>query len=90
MDEIRIETLGDSEYRVQIDSPEGNTSISVLLGDPGDVGGGRLIDDAPTARALIQFLLRHQEASDLPPRIELEDVIAAYVDAVEEIESLRE
>ena len=92
MDEtgMRIESLGNSEYRVHVDSGEGDATLSVLLGDVDDMGDGRLRDDSSTARALITFLLRHQDVGDLPPRIELEDVLAAYTDAVEEIGSLHE
>lgn len=90
MDEFEIVSQGDGEYRVRVDSRDGSTSLTVLLGDAEEASDGRLSDDARTARAVIQFLLRHQDASDLPGRIEIEDVMAAYSDVVDEVEASRD
>ncbi len=89
MEKFEIVSQGDGEYRVRVGSRDGSTTLTVLVGDAAEASGGRLGDDALTARAVIQFLLRHQDASDLPGRIEIEDVMAAYSDAVDEIEALR-
>ncbi len=87
MEKFKIETQGDGEYLVRTGSLDGSTSVTLILGNVGGASGGRLTDDETTARATIQFLLSHQDASDLPPRIEFEDVLAAYSDAVDGIEA---
>lgn len=89
MDTFEIVEQDDGEYRVQVGSLDGRTLVSVVLADADDVSGGRLANDAATARATIAYLLTHQDASDLPPRIEIGDVLAAYSDAVDGIVSLR-
>ncbi len=89
MEKFEILSHGDGEYRVQVHSSEGDTALTVVLFNADDASDGQLTDDEMTARATISYLLGHQEASDLPERIELEDVIAAYPDAVSGIEALR-
>lgn len=90
MDKFEIVSQGNCEYLVEVDSLDGITSVTLTLGDVDDVSEGRLTDDEKTARAAFQFLLTHQDASDLPPRIEIVDVLAAYPDAIEGIEALRD
>ena len=90
MEKFQIEGQGSGEYRVHVDSRDGSTSLTILLLDAVSASGGRLTDDVDTARAAFEFLLRHQDASDLPEQIDIQDVIAAYADALDEIEVLRE
>ncbi len=90
MDAFEIVSQGNCEYLARVDSLNGITSVTLILGDVDDVTEGRLTDDETTARAAFQFLLKHQDASDLPTRIEIVDVLAAYPDAIEGIEALRD
>lgn len=90
MDDFEIVSEGNGEYRVRAGSHFGSASVTVALSNASDSSGGRLTDDEATARAAIRFLLSHQDAGDLPPRIDIEDVFAAYPDAVDSIESLRD
>ena len=90
MDEIEILSHDQDEYQIRVRSLEGDTSLTVVLANVADVSQGRLTDDEMTARATARYLLGHQEASDLPPQIEFEDVVVAYPDAVSSIEALRE
>lgn len=90
MEEFEIEPNDSGEYLVRVGSRDGDTSLTVVLVNAEEASEGRLTNDERTARATLAYLLRHQEASDLPPRIEIEDIIAAYTDAVPGIESLRD
>ena len=89
MAEIDIEAQGGGEYRARIGSYDGATIVTLTLGDADAVSEGRLADDEATARATVAYLLRHQDAEDLPPMVDLGDVVAAYPDAVEQISGLR-
>lgn len=88
MDDFTIESQRDGEYLAQIESLEGSTYVTVALGDVQDASDGQLTDDEATARAIVSYLLSHQDASDLPTRIEVGDVLAAYPDALEKILAL--
>ncbi|RMB60134.1 hypothetical protein [Tessaracoccus antarcticus] len=90
MDTFEIVSQGDGEYLVRVVSLDGNTSVTIDLDHAGDDSAGRLGDDEATARATIKYLLTHQDASDLPERIELGDLLAAYPDGVDRIEALRD
>ncbi len=85
---LEISTLGEGSYRVSVPSHEGVVSVILELGDAAAASSGRLKDDDQTARATIEYLLRHQDAGDLPPRIDIGDVLAAYSDATEQIAAL--
>lgn len=90
MDKFEIVARGDGEYQVEVESLDGITSITFLLGDADDLSEGQLADDEKTARAAIRFLLTHQDASDLPYRLEIGDVLAAYPDAIDGINAQRD
>lgn len=89
MDELEIVPQGEGEYRIRVGSLDGSTSLTLLLSEADEASDGRLGDDEATARAAIAYLLSHQDASDLPWRVEIADVIVAYPDAVDGIEALR-
>lgn len=89
MDEFEIVSQGDGEYSAQLPGLDGYTSLTVVLVEAVAASEGQLEDDEATARALISFLLEHQEAADLPARIEFADVVVAYPDAVDRMVSLR-
>ena len=88
MNEFEIAVQGEGEYNAKLPSHDGYTSLTVVLVQAEDVSEGRMVADEATAHALISFLLEHQEASDLPPRIEFADVVVAYPDALDRIAAL--
>jgi hypothetical protein len=49
-----------------------------------------MADDEATASAVMLYLLGRQDASDLPARVEIDDVLATYADAADVIAALRE
>lgn len=89
MTKFDIEIQGENEYLVHASSPDGTTTFTLALGDAADITAGQLSNDETTARAVVQFLLQHQDAGELPERFELDDVIAAGPDAADAIKALR-
>ena len=85
-----IEAMGDGEYLVRAASHDESTSVVLVLSDATDVSDVELTDDPATASAAVRYLLEHQDASDLPARIEFGDLVAAYPEAVSRITALRE
>lgn len=90
MDSFEIVDQGQGEYRVRAGSFEGTTYFTLALRDADTLGDDRLSDDETTARATVRYLLARQDAGDLPARVEIGDVVAAYPDAVDGIEALRD
>ena len=82
---LDVEKRPQGGYWVRAQSPEGPVRSALLLDDAEDLSDGRLSDDEATARATAEFLLSHQDAADLPTIIDLDEVLAAYSDAVEGI-----
>lgn len=74
-------------YSVRARSLDGHTTFTLVLAD--DTADDNLPADEPTARATVRYLLEHQDATDLPPWIELTDIAAAYPGALERIATLR-
>lgn len=89
MHEFTITARDGQEYSAHLASSDGHTSLTIDLTDVDDASAGRLPEDEATAVAAIAFLLEHQEAPDLPGRIEIGDLVAAYPDAVDRIVALR-
>ncbi len=87
--ELTIEPTGDGRYFATVPSLDGGTSVTLRLAQAPSLSAGRLADDEATARATLTFLLQHQDGADLPEQIELEQVMAAYDDAVDAIAALR-
>lgn len=85
---LHVAPLGGGDYRLEVPSDEGGTVITLALGDAAGASGDRLQEDAATARATARYLLQRQGAEDLPSRIEIGDVLAAYPDALDRIEIL--
>lgn len=88
-DPLEITSLEDSTYSTRVASLNGETQLTLRLVDVDQVTDGRLADDEATARATFEFLLEHQDAADLPPQTEIEQVVAAYDNALDRIEELR-
>ncbi len=75
--------VDDRTYCVTVPSAEGRTELTLLVTD---VPGLSAQADGIVAATTAAFLLEHQQAQDLPPMIELEDVIAAYPTFVPELQ----
>lgn len=90
MDNIEIVASDEGNYRIKVTSHGGDTFLTIVLGHVEDATDGRLRNDEGTARAALRYLLGHQETSDLPELIDVEDVLVAYPDAIDRIEALRD
>lgn len=84
-----IQAIGDGRYLASVPSLDGQRSVVLGLAQATTETEGRLKDDEATARAALAFLLKHQDGNDLPQQIEIEEILAAYDDAVEAIAALR-
>lgn len=89
MQDFEITPQDDGEYVVRVEMEEGSRSLRLLLGEAGSCSDGALGADESTARATMRYLLEHQGAEDLSQLVDIEEVVAAYPDAVERIASLR-
>ncbi len=85
MDKFEIVAQGNGEYEARVGSLDGATAVTLVLVDAEDVSNGQLADDEQTAHGVFRFLLTHQDASDLPGRLEIGDVLAAYPGAIDGI-----
>lgn len=88
--QIDIEMQDTGEFLAQIHTATGIDEIVLVLGDAEAISGGDLVDDEDTARATVVFLLELQDSSDLPDRLDLTDIDAAYEGAVESIKKHRQ
>lgn len=86
---IDVELQDTGEFLASIHTRTGTEEIVLMFSDVEDVSQGALSNDETTARAAVEFLLSHQDAADLPDRIDLVDISAAYDGAVESIRDLR-
>ncbi|UVI36741.1 hypothetical protein [Brevibacterium spongiae] len=86
---IDVELQDTGEYLASIHTDTGTDEIDLMLSDAEEVSDGVLGNDEATARATVEFLLRHQHSGDLPERIDLVDISAAYDGAIESIRQLR-
>lgn len=80
--QVELESLGEGRYEATMDSLDGRSSVTLRMVDIAALTDGALSADEATARAVILFLLEHQDAADLPPQVDGEQVLAAYADAV--------
>ena len=87
---FEIEDQGGGEYLVQANSLEDGTILTVVLSGASTATGGTLAEDEATASAVKLYLLGRQDASDLPARVEIDEVLATYPDAADAIAALRE
>lgn len=76
---MNIEVLDGDRHLVQIPDDDGPVTILVRVSPavtarlaPDDISGVRVV------KATIEYLLARQRADDLPPQLDLEDVINAY------------
>jgi hypothetical protein len=88
-EDIDIELQDTGEFLASIHTGTGTEEIVLILSDAEDVSDGVLGNDEATARATVEFMLNHQAAGDLPDRIDLVDISAAYDGGIEAIRDLR-
>ncbi|MBG6225086.1 hypothetical protein IWX63_001651 [Arthrobacter sp. CAN_A2] len=84
-----ITRVSDNEYRVRTEA-EGQSVESLFRMNPDLLGrlGAPDADEVTIVEATAHFLARHQSVIDFPPMIDLEDVLATYDDAPEQIQGL--
>ena len=87
---FEIEDQGGGEYLVRANSLEDRTILTLVLSGASTATGGTLAEDEATANAVMLYLLGRQDASDLPARVEIDEVLATYPDAADAIAALRE
>ena len=89
--EPRIEALGDHEYLVHITMDDDIVTVRVratpdVVADIAGDGAG----DAAVVLATVAYLTARQRPDDLPQELDLDDVVAAYDDYVDQLhETLR-
>lgn len=86
MTDPEIEPLDDSRYLVRIQDDDGPVTLLVRASPdaiarlaPDNVADIRVIE------AAIEYLVARQRADDLPPQLDIEDIIAAYGDFEDEL-----
>lgn len=87
---FEIEDQGGGQYLVRANSLEDRTILTLVLSGASTATGGTLAEDEATASAVMLYLLGRQDASDLPARVEIDEVLATYPDAADAIAALRE
>jgi hypothetical protein len=87
---FEIEDQGGGEYVVRASSLDESTVLTLVLSGASAATGGTLAEDLATASDIMLYLLGRQDASDLPARVEIEDVLATYPDVADTIAGLRQ
>jgi hypothetical protein len=78
-DELRMESLG--EHRFLLTSRDSDELVEIqVYADPAVVKriGLEGVDEQRVIRAAADFLLERQRADELPGKVDLDDVVAAY------------
>ena len=89
-EEIDVEMQDTGEFLASIRSTTVTDEIVLMFDDAEEVSDGVLGNDEASVRATVEFLLSHQPPGDLPDRIDLVDIAAAYDGAIESIRRLRD
>jgi hypothetical protein len=86
IEQPRIEALGDHDFHVRVAMDEDFVTIRVRA-TPEVVArvAGADADEIRVVAATMAFLTARQGADDLPEQLDLDDVVAAYDDYVEDI-----
>ena len=88
-EKLDLEMQGTGELLARIHTAMGSDEIALMFDDAEGVSEGILSNDEPTAPRTVEFPLRHQPSGDLPSRIDLVYIAAAYDGAIESISKLR-
>lgn len=86
---IEPERLGTGEFLIHVGSGDDSCEFVLALADAEDAIDGGLTDDEATARATTRFLLTHQSTGDLPERLDITDIAAAYEGVIDAISRYR-
>ncbi|WP_326545536.1 hypothetical protein QGN32_17285 [Mycolicibacterium sp. ND9-15] len=83
-----IEALGDHDYLVHIPQDEDLIAIRIRA-NPEAVAriAGPHADETSVVAATVTYLTVRQRPDDLPEQLDLDDVIAAYSDYVDELQT---
>jgi predicted glycosyltransferase len=77
---FEVEAVGDHEYLIRVHGTEEDAEAWLRV-EPDVLDGlGLDLDESTVVHRTIAFLLRHQDATDFPSIVELEDVLASYPD----------
>ena len=88
-EKIDVKMQDTGEFLARIHTATGTDEIVLMFDDAEEVSDGVLGNDEASVRATVDFLLSHQPPGDLPDRIDLVDIAAAYDGAIESISKLR-
>jgi hypothetical protein len=79
VEHITVEPLGDHEYLLRL-SEYGRSSETRFRADPSvlDALGVEPESEREVVERTADFLIEHQDAWDLPPWVDLDDVVACY------------
>lgn len=83
MGTIQIQAQGDHEYLVR---PEGVDTLVRVTPDVLRRVSAAVTDEATVVEQSVRWLLERQDAQDLPPLIDLDDIAAAYPDFVDDLD----
>lgn len=89
VEQPRIEAVGDHDYRVRV--ALGGDLVTIRMRATPEVVarvGGTDVDEIRVVAATMAFLTARQGADDLPEQIDLDDVVAAYDDYVDDVRTL--
>ena len=75
-----VEPVGDHEYLVRLHGSDEDAEAWVRVTPEVLAALAIEIDEPTLVHRTVAFLLRHQDASDFPAIIELEDVLDSYPD----------
>lgn len=83
-----IEALGDHDYLTHVPQDEDLVTIQIRA-NPEAVAriAGPHADETSVVAATVTYLIARQRPDDLPGQLDLEDVIAAYSDYVDELQT---
>jgi hypothetical protein len=77
---FEVEAVGDHEYLVRVHGAEEDAEAWLRVTPEVLDDLGAELDETTVVHRTIAFLLRHQDATDFPSIVELEDVLASYPD----------
>jgi hypothetical protein len=86
-DKLQVRALGEHNYLIRL--AEGEEQVEIRIQASHDVVqrlGLREVDEPRIVEATAVFLLERQLAVDLPPTLDLDDVVAGYDNYLSELE----